>query len=171
MHKHGTCSVCCVRWSGFDELQKNPKKQEGKKKIETFVQTVATILPLIARSAGAPESRSDCLEFKRRRTFQNFTASKLQGKKKKTCVDPLTGFGGAAETAMFCTERSVFAANVVLFFWPTLFFFGLPVWDVGPRRVPVQRCLILKNFSPHLQPSENGTFPPFPSESHILASL
>lgn len=86
-------------------------------------------------------------------------------------MDPLTGFGGAAEAAMFCTPRSVFAANVVLFFLAHFVFFGLPVCDVGPRRVPVQRCLTLKNFSPHLQPSENGTFPPFPSESHILASL
>lgn len=89
LHKHGTCSVNCVRWSSFDELQKNKKKQKGKKKIETFVQTVATMLPLIARSTGAPESRSDCLEFKRRRTFQNFTASKLQGKKKKDVRGPV----------------------------------------------------------------------------------
>lgn len=166
----------CVRWSSFDELQKKQKKQKGKKKIETFVQTVATILPLIARSAGAPESRSDCLEFKRRRTFQNFTASKLQGKKKKRRARTrLNGSSdGIRRSCRGCDvlHRTLcFCCQCFLVFLAHFVFFGLPVWDVGPRRVPVQRCLILKNFSPHLQPSENGTFPPFPNESHILASL
>lgn len=72
-----TCLVNCVHWSSFDELKKR------RKKVKTSVQTLAAILPLIARSGEAPESRS---KETAQSTFQNFTASKLQ--EKKTCTDP-----------------------------------------------------------------------------------
>lgn len=59
-------------------------------------------------------------------------------------MDPLMGFGGAAEAVMFRIAIFVFPAIVVLFFCFVFFFgplcfFFLPVWDVGPHRVPVQR--------------------------------
>lgn len=88
--------------------------------------------------------------------------------KKKRCAwtDPLTGFGGAAEAAMFRSACSAFAANVVLFFCPTLFFRSA---CLGCRRSQSPGATLPHPEKLHLQPRENGRFPPFPSESHILA--